>query len=495
MDSNLESEIFADIDQILFDEIENCYNSGAYRSAYIMIWISIAESIRYKLKEMSFKDSEIQNMLKELERNEKKGYSIDHLLLQYSKDLDYIDNDEFERLNTIRKMRNSYAHPTGKAPTENEVNCALATAITLVLSKPPLLRYNYANKTIEKIFNDPHYFDDDPLILKKYAKNFINRIHPDVLNFALKNILKNINDSLEDYEMKKFRQRGLIFGYEIIKEIILNNLQNENDFNLYLDEYPIPTSLLFLHKDIWTNLKYQEKNRAFGYIKEQIINRDLIWCRKYALNKLYGLYESPLFTDRQNNEFKYLLESLRYKTLIYSGIPLNNYVERIINDLESHNWGYQQYAANALFEIPEDEVSSVNDSIQEQLGRNILQSGQGNSWRTIDFIDSILNENKIYPLKFIYGIVAETLVNDDGEFRLKPRCFRTAIKISVNHPENKLIFDELNKSVKNSTLKYENNDESIEKSLKILTLIQSKLGPNKNIDNLIDSIKYLQSIN
>ena len=70
----------------------------------------------------------------------------------------------------------------------------------------------------------------------------------------------------DEYENRVFRQRGIIFGHEIIKTIIKNNLQNNNDFNEYLDKHQISSSLIYLDKYIWTDLHLQEKNRSFGYI-------------------------------------------------------------------------------------------------------------------------------------------------------------------------------------------------------------------------------------
>ena len=65
---------------------------------------------------MSYRDNDVKEMIKLLDKHENEGYSIDHELLEDSKKLGYIDKDEYEKLNIIRKMRNSYAHPSGKAP-------------------------------------------------------------------------------------------------------------------------------------------------------------------------------------------------------------------------------------------------------------------------------------------------------------------------------------------------------------------------------------------
>lgn len=47
-------------DYVLFDEIFGCIKGGAFRSAYIINWICIAESLKNKFYKMSDRDAEIR---------------------------------------------------------------------------------------------------------------------------------------------------------------------------------------------------------------------------------------------------------------------------------------------------------------------------------------------------------------------------------------------------------------------------------------------------
>jgi hypothetical protein len=498
---SLREKVDEETDLIFFDEIKNCIESKAYRSAYIMTWISIAESLRFKIKEMSYRDNDVKEMIKLLDKHENDGFSIDHELLEDSKKLGYIDKDEYEKLNTIRKMRNSYAHPSGKAPDYQEVFCSLTNAVKLVLSKPPLLRHGYVQNTLDKIFSDPHYFvDDSVIILKIHAESFVKRIHPEVLNYSLENLLKRFDGVFDEYENKVFRQRGIIFGHEIIKTIIKNSLQNNNDFNEYLDKHQISISLIYLDKNIWIDLHLQEKNRSFGYITDQINTKKLVWCRNYILNKLYILYKTSLLTSKQKNTFNSLLDSFSYKSLISldpSEYVLEIYIRRVIEDLKTYNWDYQNDAADALFDLNMDNLSSIDIKLQEELGRNVLQAAEGNSWRSKDFINYISNKN--YPLKFIYGLFAETLVNEDEKFRLKSKFFKKIVFIALKHSQNDIIFQDLFKEINNSIPKNKEDNESYQNSLIYLKEMKnsqiSLFNKSKNeqlINNLIEAIKVVK---
>jgi hypothetical protein len=484
---SLRSEIKEETDLIFFDEVISCIDAEAYRAAYIMIWVSIAESIRGKMNKMSFRDSEVKRNLAELERMEEENRSIDFKLIEAAKILGYIDNEEFVQLDTIRKMRNSYAHPTGRNPSRREVTCALNTAVKLVLSKPPLLRNGYVVKTLEIIFTDPHYFDETSLIVEKHADNFVNRIHPEVLKFSIKKLLEKLDNTFEDYEQKVFRQRGVIFGQTILKSIINRDLQGNSDFNDYLDDHPISSSLIFLNSEIWANLLEQEKNRAFGYLIDQISRQEIMWCRDHILTELYNLYSSSNLTDRQENQFKSLLDSFGYATLRYSSIPLQYYAHRFIDDLESHTWEKQNNAMDAIIELPEGEIEKLTPEIQEQLGRNILQSADGRSWQASNFLSHLYQNYENYPLKFLFGVLVETLVNNDKEFRLKPRFFKKVLRIALRHPQKELIFDELIEEIENSTPKRERDEKSYQSSLDLLNEI------NDTDESIFNMIRVIES--
>ena len=157
--------------------------------------------------------------------------------------------------------------------------------------------------------------------------------------------------------------------------------------------------------------------------------------------------------------FKSLLDSFSYKSLISidpSEYVLEIYVQRVIKDLKTYNWDSQNDAADALYDLNMDNLSSIDIKLQEELGRNVLQAAEGNSWRSKDFINYISNKN--YPLKFVYGLFAETLVNENGKFRLKSRFFKTILFLALKHSQNDRIIQDLLKEINSSVPK--NNERS-----------------------------------
>ena len=129
--SNLKNKI-SEEDFTLFDEIIITIENQAYRSAVIIIWISILESLVRKLKNLALNDDEIFDVIGKFDNGELQEKD----LLIKCKDFELLNQIEYEQLETIRQARNNYAHPNFASPEKEDVLIYLHYAIEYVLSKP-----------------------------------------------------------------------------------------------------------------------------------------------------------------------------------------------------------------------------------------------------------------------------------------------------------------------------------------------------------------------
>lgn len=129
-------------DLTLFDEIITGMENEAYRSASILIWISVLESLVRKLNILAQDDHEIREFMDNFKDNKNEK----DLLLK-CENLNLINQIEYGQLDTIRRARNEYAHPTDNSPTKEEVELYLYFAVEYVLSKPNLYSINVAKKS------------------------------------------------------------------------------------------------------------------------------------------------------------------------------------------------------------------------------------------------------------------------------------------------------------------------------------------------------------
>ena len=109
---------------------------------------------------MSLRDGQMARWVSETDRAEAEGATIDQRLLDRAKSSGLVSEPEFRKLSYLKDMRNSFAHPTGAAPTAAEVSAALQVAVDVVLSRPPLLGHGFARELIETLFRDLHFLDD-----------------------------------------------------------------------------------------------------------------------------------------------------------------------------------------------------------------------------------------------------------------------------------------------------------------------------------------------
>jgi hypothetical protein len=171
-------------DKPLLEEALKCYEFGALRSAYIMTWLCTAESLHTKIKHLALRDKDAGDRLSKIQEKEKNNAVTDVAILDASKALKLINEDEYKELRQIYDMRNSYAHPKHVAPLKPNVQSAMATSLSIVLSRPVLWTEGFILNQLDLVFNDAHYLADISQI-SKFAESMYAKIRPDKFPFVI----------------------------------------------------------------------------------------------------------------------------------------------------------------------------------------------------------------------------------------------------------------------------------------------------------------------
>lgn len=417
-------------DLTLFDEIITCMENEAYRSASILIWISVLESLVRKLNILAQDDHEIREFMDNFKDNKnEKG------LLLKCENLNLINQIEYGQLDTIRRARNEYAHPTDNSPTKEEVELYLYFAVEYVLSKPNLYSINVAKKELRNILNDSNFLGNaSNQQVVEYASTFTRKISNNYLDEIIKKLFKMIERKYNENNPNNHSciQHGLIYA----KVLILNNLEyltSENS-NYLIDEYKITSCHLFSNHEIWEDLDSRSKERIFNYSKDYEICHI---TKMEFLNKFYRLYKSEKLDDELKTEYTNILYETSLETLLYCNIPANEYYDKLIEELASRNYYRQNPAAKIIMKT---DLSIFNHEQLEQIGRNILQSAEGGA----NDSERAINKFKIItpPKSFLKGLLFETLINDNYELRIKPKFFEEVITITKNSEYGEELFNE-----------------------------------------------------
>jgi hypothetical protein len=210
----MRAKIFEAHDRPLFEEAMTCFEAGALRSSYIMTWISVAESLRNRLSVMAQRgDGQAGKILKELERFEKQNQATDFYLLDQTKDLGLVTDEQHDKLSHLRTMRNRYAHPTGRGPAKQETLAALEIVVDAVLSQPTLLRHGYADYQLVVLFDEPHWLPDDEQTVRENAASVARRLHPIAAPRLLEGLVEGYEKIFGDPERDVIRrQAGWFLG-------------------------------------------------------------------------------------------------------------------------------------------------------------------------------------------------------------------------------------------------------------------------------------------
>lgn len=163
-------------DKPIFEEAVKSYDAGAKRAAYILIWISCAESLKRRFKEAQKRDSNAGVIVGEINNKEQNHQSIDKYVLDKAKDYGFLTDTAHNILNHVYEMRCVYGHPYEQAPSDQQIDHAASSVIDHVLSQPVKLKHGFANQLINNLLSDHSYLDDQASVVKDFTEEIIPRI-------------------------------------------------------------------------------------------------------------------------------------------------------------------------------------------------------------------------------------------------------------------------------------------------------------------------------
>jgi hypothetical protein len=172
------------------------------------------------------------------------------------------------------------------------------------------------------------------------------------------------------------------------------------------------------------------------------------------LGRLWRLAEAGALSQKDIRRLQDAVARADYTALTAAHVPPSLIAPRIIEDLVSHNWYTQNPAIQALRGLGIEGVAGLPATVQEELGRNVLQAADGGAHRATGLLNELRAFAPAWPRAFVQGVLVETLVNSDGKFRLKADELPSPIAIAANHPDAAAIFarvgDELREAVPKS---------------------------------------------
>ena len=443
---SLKSRIYDESDRILFEEIVKCIDAEAFRAASIMICVAFTESLYKKLEILSKSNNKIAQKLKHYSSENK-----DFLLVQYARDFDLISELEYRHLNTIMNARNNYAHPNFDSPSESQVISYLYFAVEFVLSRPPYFSSLYAKSLIERYLAvDQFYWEGkNDIQIRNYARNFFQRLDKHSFRAVMNLLFASIERLFVDFNENKVKciDNCLIYLDELLSvdEIVLS----ETDVNDYLDNYRHTSCRIFAYPGHWDNLDSRSKSRIFNYACSF---ENGMFSEMEFIEIFYPLYKADSLEEEHKLKFDDVLNECSLYSLIECDLDYEIYFNKIISYFKAHSWGWQNAAMNSLYKL---DLTRFSDLQLEEIGRNILQSADGNAWDCMNLIDYFYEEKnrKFQNDNLLQGMVNEAFLDDNNRFRYKAKSGRRILILLNQYPNDEVILNNLLRYLEVSTPK------------------------------------------
>lgn len=423
-------------DKILFQECIRCYEAGALRAAYILIWLTCAESLKRKFRKAREFDNTAQRIYGDLERTEANRRSIDVKLLLSAKEYGILSDQEHENLSFIYGRRCVYSHPYDAAPSDAEFHAAVDVIIDLVLSKPLLLREGYLSREITLICERTDYLVDHEQSIYSYAEIIFRRSDPKCHVWFLKKLWERISEFVGDPDKHVIFRRIHFLSYKFISLSDSEIIQN-----LGVD---IP-GLLISNPEVVQIFANNTIFQQIGEHAQDIVISKLIQMSNSNIEFLRTLDELRNAGALNESQTQRLIRHIRSGTfslnaLASARVSPCSYIDEIIEHLQSRNWYIQNPAVKVVWNIGADGISTLPEEKQEILGNNILQSADGNAHESQSFLLNLSNagDQTVWPTNFIAGLVNETIVNNDNIYRFKKNynvaefAFLSLIKVPLD---------------------------------------------------------------
>lgn len=408
------TRILSPQDKLLFEEAIRSARSGALRAAYIMVWISCAESLKRKFKELSARDGTAKQISGECERKEQAHQSVDHFLLEKARDYGLITATEFTKLEQTYVFRCIYGHPYEMGPNAANLISAASDVIDLVLQKTTKLRHGYLSSQVDNLITKGFFLDDRWEAAERFAGEVAQKCDDSLHWWFLEKLWEKAEAISGDKSLELFFRRSHWFSVAYLRQITIpRTWAAAND----LLKFPNTLSGVLATADLFLQLDDHAKEQVLGILIEKA------QTNPEFLASLKQMDDSGCFDERMKQRFQEAINSRPLEDLAAIRIDPNLYIERIITTLKTYDWYIQSPAVKVVKNLGPDVIGRLTTHWQFVLGNNILQAADGEERAAI----SLLNSGIAWPENFVSGVITECFINDENQIRFKKNRMASAL--------------------------------------------------------------------
>ena len=338
--SKYAERILSEEDRPLFDEAVIAARAGGLRSAYIVIWLACAESLKRRFKEASARDHTAGTIVGTVEKMEKEHRGTDKYLLKQALEYGFVTDSAHNALNHIYEMRCIFAHPYEEAPSREKLIGAASEVVDLVMSKPVKLRRGFGSQLLKDLLETRNYLDDHEPTVVAFAKTINPRLDESVHVWLLDSYWTQLEKLFADPSVAQFVRRGVWFSRAFLAEVGVSVLDH-NEWHNKVIQFPKTATRVCGTTKIFAHIGQLAQDALIGSALEESETKPSVLA---DLEKL--LHESA-FSERQAKRFCKEISRIPLQAIKSSRVRTKTCYERLLKALRSGDF----YSQNASMDI------------------------------------------------------------------------------------------------------------------------------------------------
>ena len=408
-------------DRPLFDEAVKAAMAGALRAAYVMIWLSCAESLKRRFREAQTRDHIAGKIVGEIENLEGQQRAVDRFLLDKARNYGFLSDTGHTLLEQVYEMRCIYGHPYEEAPSQEKVIDAAATTIELVLSQPVKLREGYGKQLLKSLLEERNFLDDQESSVSEFTQNLLRRIDERIYDWLLNEYWKELEALSEDPAMSIAFRRGVWFSRATLSQVGVDVLTDEQ---WHASSGRFPKTLMRVCKtaEIFGGIGELAQNSLIG----SVLDESKIHAS--VLTLLERLNDVGTLSQRQQERFTEHVSDMKSSEIRASGLSTKTCYPKLIDAMKSSNWHIQNPAVSLVLSNGPLQTAQLTQEQQVNLGRNVLQAAEGRAMVAVAFLNK-LSEDPDWPIDVARGVSLESFTNERNEIRPKDRFLGLVLSI------------------------------------------------------------------
>lgn len=318
-----------------------------------------------------------------------------------------------------------------------------------VLSKPVKLRHGFGRQLLRSLLEEPNFLDDQQPAVVAFTKDILPRLDESIHGWLLDNYWEELEKFSDDSSMAIFFRRGTWFSRTMLTEVGVDVFSHD-DWHNRSSRFPKILMRVCSIADIFKEIGTRAQDSLVGLIIAESATRASV------LTHLERLSINGALTIRQQKRFVKHVSEMSWSTIRSAGLSTKTCYGKLIDAMKSHDWYVQNPAIDLIVTNGPDQAAELDENQQVNLGRNLLQAGEGSARSADEFLEKLSQDGTSWPFHVVCGIAMESFTNEDNKIRFKNRhlgLVLSAIDHLQQERQDQLIAN-ISKSVDSGATKY-----------------------------------------